>query len=35
MQQLERMGFHFLEAPKTVHVYGKREMGVFLMEKIG
>jgi hypothetical protein len=28
------MGFQFLEAPKTVLVYGRREMGVFLMEKI-
>jgi len=34
LQQLEQMGFHFLEAPKTVLVYGQREMGVFLMEKI-
>jgi SAM-dependent methyltransferase len=33
LQQLEQMGFHFLEAPKTVLVYGQREMGVFLMEK--
>ena len=33
LQQLERMGFEFLEAPKTVLVYGQREMGVFLMEK--
>ena len=33
LQQLEKMGFHFLEAPKTVLVYGQREMGVFLMEK--
>ncbi|MDA0314717.1 MAG: class I SAM-dependent methyltransferase [Bacteroidetes bacterium] len=33
MQQLERMGFQFLEAPKTVLVYGQREMGVFLMGK--
>ena len=33
LQQLERMGFEFLEAPKTVLIYGQREMGVFLMEK--
>ena len=33
LQQLERMGFEFLEAPKTVLVYGQREMGVFLMKK--
>jgi hypothetical protein len=33
LQELEQMGFQFLEAPKTVHVYGQREMGVFLMEK--
>ena len=33
LQQLEQMGFHFLEAPKTVLVYRQREMGVFLMEK--
>ena len=33
LQQLEQMGFQFLEAPKTVLVYGQREMGVFLMEK--
>ena len=35
LQELERIGFRFLEAPKTVLVYGQREMGVFLMEKIG
>lgn len=35
LQELERLGFRFIEAPKTVHVYGQREMGVFLMEKIG
>jgi ubiquinone/menaquinone biosynthesis C-methylase UbiE len=35
LQELERVGFRFLEAPKTVLVYGQREMGVFLMEKIG
>jgi hypothetical protein len=33
LKQLEQMGFQFLEAPKTVLVYGQREMGVFLMEK--
>ena len=33
LQQLERMGFEFLETPKTVLVYGQRETGVFLMEK--
>ena len=33
-EQLEKMGFQFLEVPKTVLVYGQREMGVFLMEKI-
>jgi SAM-dependent methyltransferase len=35
LQELERLGFRFLESPKTVLVYGQREMGVFLMEKIG
>jgi len=35
LQQLEHVGFRFLEAPKTVLVYGQREMGVLLMEKIG
>jgi ubiquinone/menaquinone biosynthesis C-methylase UbiE len=35
LQELERLGFRFLETPKTVLVYGQREMGVFLMEKIG
>ena len=35
LQEFERMGFRFIEAPKTVLVYGQREMGVFLMEKIG
>jgi hypothetical protein len=34
LQELERLGFRFLEAPKTVFVYGQREMGVFLMEKM-
>ena len=34
LQELERLGFRFLEAPKTVLVYGQREMGVFLMEKM-
>lgn len=33
--ELESAGFCFLEPPKTVLVYGQREMGVFLMEKIG
>ena len=32
--ELERVGFRFLESPKTVLVYGQREMGVFLMEKM-
>lgn len=35
LQELERLGFQFLEAPKTVLVLGQREMGVFLMEKMG
>ena len=35
LQELERMGFRFLETPKTVLVYGQREMGVLLMEKMG
>ena len=35
LQELERLGFRFLETPKTVLVYGQREMGVLLMEKIG
>jgi len=34
LQELERLGFRFLEAPKTVFVYKQREMGVFLMEKV-
>jgi len=34
LQELERVGFRFLESPKTVLVYGQREMGVFLMEKM-
>ena len=34
LQKLERIGFRFLEAPKTVFVYKQREMGVFLMEKV-
>jgi SAM-dependent methyltransferase len=34
LQELERFGFRFLEAPKTVLVYRQREMGVLLMEKI-
>lgn len=35
LQELERLGFRFIEAPKTVFVYGQREMGVLLMEKMG
>jgi len=35
LQELEHLGFRFLEAPKTVLVYGHREMGVLLMEKMG
>lgn len=35
LKKLEELGFQFVEAPKTVYVYGQREMGVFLMEKIG
>lgn len=34
LDQLERMGFRFLESPKTVLVLGQREMGVFVMEKM-
>jgi len=34
VDKVERMGFRFLENPKTVLVLGQREMGVFLMEKI-
>jgi SAM-dependent methyltransferase len=34
IDQLERMGFRFLESPKTVLVLGQREMGVFVMEKM-
>lgn len=34
LEELENKGFRFLEEPKTVHVYGQREMGVFLLEKI-
>jgi len=34
LQELESLGFRFLEAPKTVFVYKQREMGVFLMEKV-
>jgi SAM-dependent methyltransferase len=33
VDNLEKMGFKFLEHPKTVLVLGQREMGVFLMEK--
>ena len=35
LKELERRGFGFLEAPKTVYVYGQREMGVLLFEKVG
>lgn len=35
LKKLEEKGFQFLEAPKTVLVYGQREMGVLLLEKIG
>jgi SAM-dependent methyltransferase len=34
LAELESMGFRFLESPKTIHVLGQREMGVFLLEKI-
>lgn len=34
VDNLEEMGFKFLETPKTVLVLGQREMGVFLMEKV-
>ncbi|GAA0877516.1 hypothetical protein GCM10009119_04840 [Algoriphagus jejuensis] len=34
MDNLQRIGFKFLEPPKTVLVLGQREMGVFLMEKV-
>ncbi len=34
LQELESLGFQFLESPKTVLVYGEREMGVLLMEKM-
>ncbi|MFC3416452.1 class I SAM-dependent methyltransferase [Algoriphagus hitonicola] len=33
VDKLERLGFRFLENPKTVLVLEQREMGVFLMEK--
>ncbi len=34
VDNLEKLGFKFLEPPKTVLVLGKREMGVLLMEKV-
>ena len=34
VDNLLQMGFRFIEQPKTVHVLGLREMGVFLLEKI-
>ncbi|WP_338224790.1 class I SAM-dependent methyltransferase [Algoriphagus confluentis] len=34
VDNLLQMGFRFLEHPKTVHVLGLREMGVFLLEKV-
>ena len=34
VDNLEKIGFKFLETPKTVLVLGQREMGVFLMEKV-
>ncbi|MBN7809839.1 class I SAM-dependent methyltransferase [Algoriphagus sp. H41] len=34
VDNLEKIGFRFLEDPKTVLVLGQREMGVFLMEKV-
>ncbi len=33
VDNLQKIGFRFLENPKTVLVFGQREMGVFLMEK--
>lgn len=33
VENLEKVGFRFLEQPKTVLVLGQREMGVFLMQK--
>lgn len=35
MEQLIEMGFEFVEAPKTVLVLDQREMGVFLLRKVG
>ncbi len=34
VDNLLKMGFRFIENPKTVLVLGQREMGVFLMEKV-
>ncbi|MCU0401064.1 MAG: class I SAM-dependent methyltransferase [Algoriphagus sp.] len=34
VDKLEKMGFRFLEPMKTVLIPGRREMGVFVMEKI-
>ncbi|NVK51151.1 MAG: class I SAM-dependent methyltransferase [Cyclobacteriaceae bacterium] len=34
MKEIEQKDFRFLEAPKTVLVLEKREMGIFLLEKI-
>lgn len=34
VDKLQKMGFQFLEAPKTVLVLGQREMGVFLLQKL-
>lgn len=33
MEELLEKGFRFLEDPKTVFLFGKREMGVFVLEK--
>ncbi|MDG1276644.1 MAG: class I SAM-dependent methyltransferase [Algoriphagus sp.] len=33
LDKILKMGFQFLEAPKTVLVLGQREMGVFVLEK--
>ena len=33
-EKLKKIGFRFVENPKTVHVLGQREMGVFLVEKV-
>lgn len=35
LQQIEELGLKFLEEPKTVLVLDQREMGIFLMEKLG